>query len=798
MSRIRRHAPARSGWLLLSLLLAAGWNTETRAADADHLIISEVVTKTRVLSGGRLGSEFIEIVNPTADAIDLSEVYLTDGTFATNATFYYNIANGTPTAAAVGGGLFNDFHVKFPAGYVLAAGDTLAISVNGSNEYFQAYGQLPDFELYEDASTPDTVPELEQVFPGSINGGAALGETNATLLPNLSDASESLILYSWDGVSDLVADLDFMSWGTSTDVRFDKTGVTVGAGTYLADTAVASQVPVSTAQQNFGQAYARLSADEGTETATGGNGLTGHDETSENLGTTWQIATAQTPPAAPATFFASAPIFTSASTSPAAPYEDQEANLTVVVLSNSAVSGVDIVYTVDGGAPQTLAAANTTGNTWTATLPGQAVDAVVAWHAVATNAAGRTATVPAVAPVFTFGWTVGTAPVPGDYPAKLLITEVATTGTDQEFIEIANPTSAAVDLSDYYLTDAIYFPANTVYWRITENVRDETTIGGGAFTDFHARFPDGFTLAAGDTIVVSLAGSGLFSAYFGFAPDLELWEDDAFPDAVPDMRWVFGDATNNSIINRTGSGAGQPSTPTLTNGSEPVILYHWDGVSDGVTDIDVFLWKDPSATSTSFMFTKTGVTIGTHSYLPDTAVLSQTPYPLQASFGFSYQRIDAGEGNQLTSGSNGVEGRDETSEDFANTFELAEYDPSRPSGSGSVGGGGVELMVEAKTFMPTMGETFPIRFVSKPQSETKLRLFDLEGRIVITLFDSRFDGSPSTITEIPTVVVWDGLDDTYQRVRAGMYIAHLSVVNSATGEEDTKTAPVVVSTRLSK
>ncbi len=799
MSRISRILPPRSGWLLLSLLmlvaLAPGaWISTAQAIDADHLIITEVVTTTRPVSGGRLGSEFIEVVNPTGGDIDMSNVYLTDGTLASDSIFYWNIADGIPSAATTGGGAFNDFHVRFPDGYVLAAGDTLAISVNGSAQYFEAYGQLPDFELYEDANSPDTVPEMVAVFPGSVNGGSPLGEVNSTLLPSLSDNSESLILYSWDGSSDLVADLDFVFWGADTDVLFDKTGVTVGAEPYLADTTPGSQIAASASAQNFGQAYARVSADEGVEN-TPGNGLTGHDETSEDLGVTWTTTGTQNPPMAPAVHFATAPIFTSSTQSPAAPYEGQAANLTVRAVSNSAITGVDFVYTVDAGAPVTVVGTDAGDGDWTMSLDPQAGDAVVTWYAVATNADGATATWPAVAPKFNAGWTVGTAPDPGDFPAKLLITEVATIGSDQEFVEITNPGSEDVDLSNYYLTDANYAPGTQFYWQITAGNANQTTIGGGAFNDFHSRFPDGFMLAAGDTIVVSVAGTQLFSGAFGFLPDLELWEDDAFPDNVPDMRYVFGDDVNNSIINRTGA---NPSTPTLTNGVEVVILYHWDGESDGVTDIDVFNWKDPSQTSTSFLFSKTGVTIGTHSYLPDTATGLQTPFAAQADFGFSYQRVDAGEGNQLPTGSNGVLGRDETSEDLNNTFELAEYDPSRPSGGGGIGGGSITLSVAAKTFLPNLGETFPIRFVSKPQSETKLRLFDAQGRIVITLFDSRFNGSPSVISDAPSVVVWDGLDNTFQRVRAGMYIAHLSVVSNVTGEEETKIVPVVVATRLSK
>jgi len=796
MSRIRRITPLGTGWLVVSMLLLAGSIPSAVALDADHLIITEVVTKTRTVSGQRLGSEFIEVVNPTAGAIDLSDVYLTDGTYAPNETYYWNIADGLPNSASTGGGRFNDFHVRFPDGYVLAAGDTVAISVFGSAQYFEAYGQLPDFELYEDNSAPDAVPEMVAVFPNSVHEGDPLGEVNAILLPSLSDNAESLILYTWDGETDLVADLDFMFWGAVTNVLFDKNGRTVGAGTYVADTDVSLQEPVTTASQTFGWAYARLSADEGTESLSGGNGLDGHDETSENLGTTWAHAAGQNPPSAPLIHFATAPIFLDASQNLSKPYEGQDVVLTAAVVSFTALTGVDFVYTVDGGGPVTLAGVvdPDDADVFTATVPSQVAGAVITWHVVANNSDGRDATWPAVAPTFSEGWTVDSPPDPGDFPAKLLITEVATIGTDQEFIEIANLGTETVDLSNYFLTDANYSPNNQYYYRIAEGNPGPSTIGGGVFNDFHSQFPTGFSIAAGDTIVVSVAGSKLFAGEFGFLPDLELFEDDPFPDNVHDMRWVFGDAINNSIVTTTGENT---SLPTLTNGVETVILYHWDGVSDSVTDIDVFNWRGAGETSTSTLFSKTGVTVGGHSYLPDTAINLQTPFSEAALFGSSYQRNSASEGAQIPTGSNGVLGADETSEDLNNTFTLKPYDPSRPSNSGGGGGGTVKLIVEAKTFNPSLGERFPIRFVSERQSETKLRLFDLEGRLVIALFDSRFHGAASTIPEAPTIVVWDGKDSTFQPIHAGMYIAHLSVVNNATGKETTKTAPVVVATRLS-
>ena len=140
-------------------------------------------------------------------------------------------------------------------------------------------------------------------------------------------------------------------------------------------------------------------------------------------------------------------------------------------------------------------------------------------------------------------------------------------------------------------------------------------MGGGSFGDFHAKFPDGFSLAAGDTIVIAVNGSTAFNAAYGFLPDLKLFENDDDDDDQPAMEYIFGDSNNNSVINRTGSGSGQPSDPSLTDSAETVVLYHWQSGEDRVVDIDVFFWRDPSVTSTDFLFDKIGRDRG-QPYLP--------------------------------------------------------------------------------------------------------------------------------------------------------------------------------------
>ena len=889
MSDAGRKNPGRrpkAGWVFVVTVaaLAALTGATGQAAPAGHLLLAEIQTFNRE-QAGTISSEFIEVVNPTAATIDLSDVYLVDATYAPGSQFYWRIAEGDPSGATAGGGAFNDFHARFPQGYTIAPGDTVVVSIEGSSKYLHAYGRLPDLELFEDGTAPDQVPEMREAFPGAIAAGLGGGSN----VPNLSDASESLVLYTWNGTSDLVQDLDFAFWGASTSVLFDKTGVTVGTGTYQADTAVASQQAISAATLTLGQSYMRDDAGEGTEKTSGGNGLTGHDETSENLGTTWGVAPVQAPARQPAAFFKSAPIITAGSSLPAAPIAGQQVTLSLTALSYSALSGVTFYVAYDRGAFNPVTGTSAGGGTYTATLPGQIQNTHVAWYAVATNSDGGQDVHPALGEASPLSWVVTAEPLPSNDPDKLLLTEICTLGTPQEFVEIYNPNSHAVDMSDYYLTDSVH--SSNMYWMITQPNPGPPNVGGGLFNDFYARFPSGFTIAAGDTIVVSIPGSSFFEASYGFKPELELYEDDGLADEVQDMLPLWGDSVDGSI--RT------PGVdPTLTNGGEGVVLLHWDGTSPLVTDIDVFNWKDPTYTSSSFLFDKTGVTVAGSTYGPDTPPASQTPFAVQLAFGNSYQRVDVTEGAQSGTTGNGVDGRNETSEDFNNTFAMLPVDPSPPgvtnplapvvtsygispaepgsgqavtltvtaesptplttvdfyysvsggefvmlAGAGSGGGtysavvpgqdygtemawyavlsneGGftaklppaapgatlgwivgaepVGLVVLPRTFIPTEGEKFPIRFNSRPNSETRLRIFDLEGRLVYTLFDSRFDGEPSVDPGKYTATTWDGRDDSFERVKAGMYILHLSIVGIDSGVEETKTAPVVVATRLS-
>ncbi|MBP8107211.1 MAG: ExeM/NucH family extracellular endonuclease [Caldilineaceae bacterium] len=237
-----------------------------------QLLISEVVVTPT-------GGEFIEIYNPNTVSMDLSDVYLTDATFAGSSTYYYNIVTGLNA----GGGSFTDFNARFPDGASIPAGAFQTVALAGSAAYSTTYGSLPTYELYEEvAASPDAVPDMREATPGSINkqGG-------------LTNSSEPAILYRWDGLSDLVTDLDYVIWGNTT-YAVDKTGVSMdgpdaytATTTYLADTAIVSQTVVATGAHANGKSWQRKDMSEGAEIKSGGNGAAGHNETSEDLNNTF-------------------------------------------------------------------------------------------------------------------------------------------------------------------------------------------------------------------------------------------------------------------------------------------------------------------------------------------------------------------------------------------------------------------------------------------------------------------------------------------------------------------------------
>lgn len=226
----------------------------------DHLLLTEIGLAPD-------GAELIEIYNPLGNTVDLKDYYLS------NHGSYFKLPVAGQSMP------FAHFIVRFPNTASIKAGEVQTIATQGAAPFMMFHGVLPTYSI--------------------TDGTMVSVEVNST--PRLTDSGATVILFHWDGTSGTVDDVDIMVAGTPTltNVLVDKSGVTQNGATYKTD---ANTIPAQTSAPGIDQTTKRIKREAGNETTTGGNGLTGHDETSEKTDATWDASfTAPTPGTVPAT-----------------------------------------------------------------------------------------------------------------------------------------------------------------------------------------------------------------------------------------------------------------------------------------------------------------------------------------------------------------------------------------------------------------------------------------------------------------------------------------------------------------
>ncbi|MCD6376196.1 MAG: hypothetical protein J7L94_11760 [Caldisericaceae bacterium] len=227
----------------------------------EHLLITEVY----IPPSNESQKTFIEITNPADQAQTFSNLFL-----ANYNTYYELVSDQFPATSQF-------FNVKFPE-INLEAGQVIVIALDGAG-YLAAYGKRADFEI---KGTDDQTPDLEIVRAGSS--------------PILELAKGMVILFHWDGQSDLVQDVDYLPWGLQVfNAWMDKSGVQIDGPdadstptAYLDDLPTSQQKAISSIPTN--QSLQRSGAIEVDEISTGGNGLSGHNEASENFQQSFKTA----------------------------------------------------------------------------------------------------------------------------------------------------------------------------------------------------------------------------------------------------------------------------------------------------------------------------------------------------------------------------------------------------------------------------------------------------------------------------------------------------------------------------
>ncbi|OGF12959.1 MAG: hypothetical protein A2W00_08605 [Candidatus Eisenbacteria bacterium RBG_16_71_46] len=225
----------------------------------------------------------------------------------------------------------------------------------------------------------------------------------------------------------------------------------------------------------------------------------------------------------------------------------------------------------------------------------------------------------------------------------ILISEVAVTPTGAEFIEICNPTPGVVNLNNTYLSDDWFWTNNVGYYLLPTPGYTVTTT-----TDFTMRFPANAVILPGQFKVVAVDGAA-FILNFGFPADFEMLGTDP---GTPDMINVGNNA---------------PGAALITNTSEFVVLFHWDGLSDNVCDNDYVCWG--LATATGSPIDKTGIAVDgpdanaiATPFFPDTPRAAQL-LALAPGAGFSIQRQECYELPEKVPGNGCIPGATPTNQE---------------------------------------------------------------------------------------------------------------------------------------
>ncbi|MBK7537020.1 MAG: lamin tail domain-containing protein [Myxococcales bacterium] len=240
---------------------------------AGHLLLTEVKSVNGAPAGAGT-DEFLEIWNPTNREISLANYYLSDF------VDYWKVPERTlPVVQA-------DFVVRFPEDAVIASDQVITIATNDV-VFSSEFGKSANYAL---------------------NLGATAGATKAfrerkvvdTQLPGFTDTGEYIVLFYWDGVSDNVKDVDMVVSGATNTVTpanqlqskmpVDGPDADTTATPYKAESGQLGLGMFTTLSSPGGAdlSYKRRTLESGVESQLGtGNGISGDDETSEQLKSSW-------------------------------------------------------------------------------------------------------------------------------------------------------------------------------------------------------------------------------------------------------------------------------------------------------------------------------------------------------------------------------------------------------------------------------------------------------------------------------------------------------------------------------
>ena len=652
------------GFLLFSSLIFG---------EADHLVFSEVVLTP---SDG----EYVQITNPTNSGIDLSNYYITDGTDISSGEVYYNL----PSDTNYWSGLSSDFICRFPSSYSIPAGASIKISLRNQDAYIGTYGDSANLSLDDDM--------LDAVSGFSTKGNASA--------PKLNNSSETLILFYWDGTSSTVKDVDYLLWGDNS-FALDKSSVSG----YQSDTPVSSQsyMPVHVTNEKLVRSE---NTSEGNETQSGGNGITGHDETSEPLAETWVVAD----------LISSKPVITNLTLNNSAPTTEDILVFEVNVTDNESVASVTLKYEFQNQTVS-MSMSETTSSNYRAQIGPLNNSGSLIYYVVAEDISGIK-----------------------DSTSRIAV-------TISELPEDMTIASLLADLDSYIgqiieIDGVVTVPAGKLRTNFTEAfLQDES---GKGIILYNSQLDTSFT--RGDSVLV-------------------VAEVDDF-DGKPEL--IYSDIT---ILKQ---GVDIPV--------EEISISEFNSLQYDYTFVKI--WgkiisrSDPGGTNTgaNISIQDASGEVSTVRIWNSTKILfddNMELINLELDSLLQVGRIVeiAGIGGQYSG---------------ASQLQPAYRSDIKEKLEGQTGTFGATLAVSPFPFVPQLGEVIQYSYSFPSDARIKLRIFDVMGRLITTLYDE-YRG-----ISFYKEATWNGRDNLNRLVPSGTYLMHLDIVDSVTGKSYQKIAPVVI------
>jgi hypothetical protein len=658
---------------------------------ADHIVFSEVVLTP---SDG----EYVEITNPTANDIDMSDYYLTDATDGSG-NAYYNLPSGT----GYWSGSSSDFICRFPSDYSLSAGVSIKVSLRDNDSYVSTYGESADLSLNDNL--------LDAVDGSNTKGNAAA--------PKLSNTSETLVLFYWDGTSSTVKDVDYLLWGDNS-FAVDKSGISG----YQSDTPVSSQFYMSVHTTN--EKLIRLeSASEGSESQSGGNGITGHDETSEPLSETWTTAS----------LVSSKPDISGLSLTPASPNTEDVLVFEVTVTDDEGIASVNLKYEFQSES-LSLPMSESGSSVYSVQVGPLGASGSLIYSVLAEDITGIK-----------------------DSTSKLAIT----ISEPQAVLTIAGLLN---DFDSYIGQEVEINGVVTVPSGILRSDRVQVFIQDNSKRGILLESPQsGESLNRGDSIKVN----GVLSAYVSDYDDLQPQLSDATISILKqnaDIPIVNLEFINvfNEIVQIIDPEDLEPldvikymNTYVKFYGK---IVSREDNLGGGT---NITLQDQNGAFTTVRIWNSTNI-------LYDSAE-DLINYELDSLLRIGNNIEIAGIAGQYRGGSQIQP---------AYNFDIVE------KLEGIIGDYRAELSVSPYPFVPQLGEVIKYSYRFPSNARIKLRVFDTAGRLITTLYDE-YRG-----ISFYKEATWNGRDNLNKLVPGGTYIIHLDIIDSITGKNYQKVAPVVI------